>query len=117
MDFLADPVNTILLFNSLILIIILVLRLSQKGSQLEQKLLSDNEKQAETIRLLIVENQRNLDDKLTRSQTQLFDSISNDREKQLASLEALKLTLEQRFANSEKALSDNIQSFKIPHMS
>lgn len=113
MDFLANPVNAVLLFNSLILIIILVLRLSQKESQLEQKLLCGNEKQAEIIKRLIVENQRNLDDKLTRSQTLLFDSISNDREKQLASLEALKLTLEQRFANSEKALSDNIQSFKV----
>jgi len=113
MDFLSEPVNAILLFNSLILIIILVSRLSQKDSQLEQKLLSDNEKQVETIRQLLVENQRSLDDKLARSQTQLFESISNDREKQLTSLEALKLTLEQRFANSEKTLSDNIQSFKI----
>jgi len=113
MEFLKQPEIIILLINTLILIVILVLWSKQKSSQIEEKLLIDNAKQAETIKLLIIENQRNLDDKLARSQTQLFESISTDREKQLASLEALKLTLEQRFANSEKALSDNIQSFKI----
>ncbi len=113
MDLLKQPEIALVLFNSLILIIILVLRLRQKESKVEEKLLADNVIQAENIKLLISDNQKNLDDKLTRSQTQLFESISLDREKQLASLEALKFTLEQRFANSEKILSDNIQSFKL----
>jgi len=113
MDFLKQPEISILLINTLILIVILVLWLKQNTSQVEEKLLADNAKQVEAIKLLINENQRNLDDKFARSQTQLFESISSDREKQLASLEALKLTLEHRFANSEKTLSDNIQSFKV----
>lgn len=103
----------ILLLNSLILIIILFIVLKQKNPQIEEKLLQDNAKKSELIRQLINDHQRNLDDKLARSQTHLFESISSDREKQLASLEALKLTLEKRFADSEKALSNNIQSFKV----
>jgi len=113
MDLLKQPEIIILLVNTLILIVILTLWSKQKNSQFEEKLLIDYAKQAEAIKLLISENQRNLEDKLYRSQTQLFELISSDREKQLTSLEALKLTLEQRFANSEKALSANIQSFKV----
>ena len=113
MDLLTQSETSILLFNSLILIIILIVTLKPKNTRFKEKLLDDNARQAEIIKQLINDNQRNLDDKLARSQTHLFESISTDREKQLASLEELKLTLEKRFANSEKALSDNIQSFKV----
>ena len=113
MEFIAQYQTAILLFNALVLIVLLVIVLKQNSSDITEKLLQNNTEQAEFIKQLINDNQRNLDDKLARSQTQLFESISSDREKQLASLEALKLTLEKSFANSEKSLSDNIQSFKV----
>ena len=113
MEIIAQYQSSLLLFNFLALIILLVLVLRQKNEGVTDKLLQDNAEQAELIRQLINDNQRNLDDKLARSQSQLFESISSDREKQLASLEGLKLTLEKSFANSEKNLSDNIQSFKV----
>ena len=117
MDFLSKPEIVLSLINTLILIVILVVFyitwIKKSNSQLEERLLLDNEKQAEIIKLLLTENQRNLDDKIARSQTQLFEMISSDREKQLASLEAIKINLEQRFAASEKSLSDNIQTFKV----
>jgi len=117
MDFLSQPEIILSLINTLILVALLVMVyitwIKKGSSKLEEKLLLDNEKQAETIKSLLTENQRNLDDKLARSQTQLFEMISSDREKQLASLEAIKINLEQRFAASEKSLSDNIQIFKV----
>jgi len=113
MEFIAQYQTAILLFNALVLIVLFIIILKQNNSAIAEKLLQDNSEQAEFIKQLINDNQRNLDDKLARSQTQLFESISSDREKQLASLEALKLTLEKSFANSERSLSDNIQSFKV----
>jgi len=113
MEFIVQYQPIILLFNTFVLIVLFVIVLKQSGSDVEKKLLQDNADQAEFIKQLINDNQRNLDDKLARSQTQLFESISSDREKQLASLEGLKLTLEKSFANSEKSLSNNIQSFKV----
>jgi len=113
MEFIAQYQAAILLFNALALIVLFIIVLKQNNSAIVKKLIQDNAEQAEFIKQLINDNQRNLDDKLARSQTQLFESISSDREKQLASLEALKLTLEKSFANSEKSLSDNIQSFKV----
>jgi len=113
MEFLAQLEPYFLAFNSLILFVILVISLTGKKADTEQEILNSNEKQLEQIRLILNENHRSLDDKLTRSQSQLFDALSTDREKQLASIEDLKLTLEKRFANSEKTLSDNIQSFKV----
>ncbi len=101
MDYLNQPEIIILLVNSLILLVLLISRFYRKTNQFG------------IVKSMIRENQKNLDDKLSRSQTQLFEIISNDREKQLTSLEALKLNLEQRFANSEKELSGNIQSFKL----
>lgn len=113
MDFILQSIPAILIVNALLLaaVLILVLRLQESG--LESKIIDDNAQQTDIIKQLIAENQRNLDDKLSRSQSLLFELISSDREKQLASLENLKLTLEKRFANSETALTENIQSFKI----
>ncbi len=113
MELLLQSVPELVLANSLLLVVLLILLFRLKHSSVEQKLLEDNAQQVETIKQLINENQRNLDDKVSRSQAQLFEMISADREKQLASLEDLKLTLEKRFANSESALSNNIQSFKV----
>lgn len=113
MEVLLQSVPELVLANSVVLIVLLILLFRLQSSSVEQKLLDDNAQQVEVIKQLINENQRNLDDKVSRSQTQLFEMISADREKQLASLEDLKLTLEKRFANSESALSNNIQSFKV----
>ena len=113
MELLLQSVPELVLANSLLLVVLLILLFRLKHSSVEQKLLEDNAQQVETIKQLINENQRNLDDKVSRSQAQLFEMISADREKQLASLEDLKLTLEKRLANSESALSNNIQSFKV----
>jgi DNA recombination protein RmuC len=113
MEVLLQSVPELVLANSVVLIVLLILLFRLQSSSVEQKLLDDNAQQVEVIKQLINENQRNLDDKVSRSQTQLFEMISADREKQLASLEGLKLTLEKRFANSESALSNNIQSFKV----
>ncbi len=111
-DFLSQSDIVLLTANFLILVVLLVLW-RQKNTNLQQKLLEDNEKQVEIILRFLAENQRNLDEKLARSQIQLFESISSDREKQLDSLTSLRMILEERFVNSEKSLSENIQSFKV----
>jgi len=113
MEYLLQSVPAIILINSLFLVSILILLQRLNKSDIETKLLEDNAQHAELIKQLINENQRNLDDKLSRSQSQYFELISSDREKQIASFEGLKSTLEKRFANSESALTENIQSFKI----
>ena len=113
MEFIVQNQSVILLINSLLAVLVLVVLLTRKDSKQIDTLLQKQTEQAELVKQLINENQRNLDDKLARNQALLFETISSDREKQLASLEELKLTLEKSFANSEKSLSDNIQSFKL----
>ncbi len=113
MQLLLQYLPYILLANSLVLVLVAFLQFRLGRSGVEQKLIDDNAQQVEVLKQLINENQRNLDDKISRSQSQLFEMIQADREKQLSSLTDLKLTLEKRFATSESALSDNIQSFKV----
>jgi len=52
------------------------------------------------------------DEKQLNAQQRLFDTLMQDREKQLASLTQLRLELEKRFADSSVALTNNIQEFK-----
>ncbi|MBV1910101.1 MAG: DNA recombination protein RmuC [Kangiellaceae bacterium] len=97
----------------MLLVVLLIANFSQKSTHQEETIVEDNARLAELIKQLVNENQRHLDDKLGRGQSQVFELISNDRDKQLASLESLKLNLEQRFATSQSALSENVQSFKV----
>jgi DNA recombination protein RmuC len=113
MELLLQSVPEVLLINSILLIILLIMVLASRSSKIEQTLKQDNAAQAEVIKQLINDNQRTLDDKVSRSQSQLFEMIMVDREKQLTSLEDLKLNLEKRFAATESALTNNVQSFKV----
>jgi len=113
MELSLSPVVILLLVNLLLLLVIIGISLTSKKNSIEECLHDGHLKQLESLKQLLNENQKNIDDKYSRSQIHLFETISSDREKQLASIESLKLTLEKRFANSEKSLSDNIQSFKV----
>ena len=117
MEFLTQSDIVLLSVNLLILMVLAYVLFRAKNTDKEDSLLDallkDNENQAELIRQFMAENQRDLDEKLARSQTQLFDTISTDREKQLESLTALRMSLQERFASSEKSLSENIQTFKV----
>ena len=117
MEFLTQSDIVLLSVNLLILVVLVYVLFRAKNTDAEDSLLDallkDNENQAELIRQFMAENQRDLDEKLARSQTQLFETISTDREKQLESLTALRMSLQERFASSEKSLSENIQTFKV----
>lgn len=112
MEFILNPTYGLLLANLLILIILLVILLRQKEAVSEQLIQSivqqSNDKILESIR----ENQQQLNEHLngtfSRNQAQVFELLSSDREKQLASLENLKLTLEKRVAALDKNLSTSV---------
>lgn len=112
MEFVTQYETLVILVNSLILIIILLFSFRGKGTHSEQ-LLERYEQQSALIRQLMSEHQQGLAVKLDKNKDHLFETISTDREKQITSLESLKLNLEKRFAVSERALSDSLQSFKV----
>ncbi|MGX5174624.1 DNA recombination protein RmuC [Aliikangiella sp. IMCC44653] len=95
-------IGVVVLFIGLYLV-----RLSQllKGDSLTHQLAAMAESHAASV--------AQIEAKLESNQQRLFDNLSQDRERQLNSIAALRLDLEQRFSLSSKVLSEDIQSFKL----
>ncbi|TQV75225.1 DNA recombination protein RmuC [Aliikangiella marina] len=53
-----------------------------------------------------------LEGHIDNTQKRIFDSLSQDRERQLAATAALRVELEKRFADSSLSLNNNLQEFK-----
>ncbi|WP_246722557.1 DNA recombination protein RmuC [Aliikangiella sp. G2MR2-5] len=95
---------------SLLLLIFLSWRSAQQKSYLTH--LSELNLKLERQEALLLERQKQMDEKISRDQQQIIDTIMRDRDRQLKSLAELRVELEKRFADSGSTLSNNVQEFK-----
>ena len=95
----------------LILLLFVLLKRTGKAALLDEFIATSN-LSFERLEKQLIDSQKSLDEKISRAQQQLFNSLIQDRERQLRSMSELRVELERRFSESGLGLSNNIQEFK-----
>jgi len=96
----------------LLLVVVIILFKTKDQSSPMASFISETNAAFENLDRRLLENQKSIEEKLSRDQQHLFTSLVQDRERQLTSISELRIELEKRFAESGSNLAHNINEFK-----
>ncbi len=102
----------VLFANSFLILVLIYSVWHSRSHSLTRVSLAEQSLAIELLKQRLNESSKDVDALIRQGQQQLFDTILQDRERQLSSINGLRIELEKRFSESTRVFSQDIQAFK-----